>query len=80
MNEGERIYSTKEVARMCGVSRYRIIQAIHNREIDFLNFAQPGAKKPKMYRLTASAVDRWLHSLTNIKGGRARVGVEQINL
>jgi excisionase family DNA binding protein len=80
MNETERIYTTKEVARMCGVSRYRIIQAIHNREIDFLNFAQPGAKKPKMYRFTASAVDRWLHSIRNYAHSEHREPEKQIIL
>lgn len=70
MNTEEKIYTVKEVARLCGVSRYRVSRAVRNREIDFLNFAQPGAKKSKMYRFTASAVDRWLHSLRNYAGTR----------
>jgi hypothetical protein len=67
MKTTEPLFTLHEVAERCRVPVRRIREAIRAREIDFIDFSPPGSIRPKIRRITESAVNKWLQSLSQNK-------------
>ena len=61
----EKLYTPKEVAKLCNIWIDRVRKAMDSGELEFISFDKPGAKKAKTRRITQGALDRWLATLSS---------------